>query len=137
MRKTVIVAAMLLATAGCSKIDKGVCWSAETKELLHQKIAAQSDVTQKQVDQAQLRYGIIRSQGMGLVNIAATDFNLEKIDQAAAAADCSFELSVAVDFGNQKLKSAGRIPFSIRAAETGKTLTISAGSIHQIMEALQ
>ncbi|QAY85401.1 hypothetical protein CUN61_15990 [Pseudomonas arsenicoxydans] len=132
-----IAVAMLLATAGCSKIDKGVCWSAETKELLHQKIAAQSDVTQKQVDLAQLRYGIIRSQGMGLVNIAATDFNLEKIDQAAAAADCSFEFSVAVDFGNQKLKSAGRIPFSIRAAETGKTLTISAGSIHQIMDALQ
>jgi hypothetical protein len=74
---------------------------------------------------------------MGLIDIAVTDFNLDKIDQAAGAADCSFEFSVSVNFGNQKLKSEGRIPFSIRAGENGKTLSLPGSSIPMVIGSLR
>lgn len=137
MKKAFAGLAILVVLGGCSKIDKNVCWSEETKDLLHQKIAAQRDSTQKQVDDIQLRSAILRSPGMGLIDIAATDFNLDKIDQSAGAADCSFEFSVSVNFGNQKLRSEGRIPFAIRSGENGKALSLPNNSIQMIIANLR
>lgn len=128
---------MLAAVAGCSKIDTGACWSAETKELLHQRIVAQSSSTQQQVDQIQLRNQIIRQPNMGLIDIAATDFNLEKIDKVAGSADCSFEYSVSVNYGNEKLRGGGRIPFSLRPGESGRVLSISADSMRAVISELR
>lgn len=128
---------MLSALAGCSKIDTGACWSAETKELLHQRIVAQRSATQQQVDQIQLRNQIIRQPNMGLIDIAATDFNLEKIDKSAGTADCSFEYSVSINFGNEKLIGGGRIPFSLKPGESGRVLSMPETPIQMVIAGLR
>ncbi|MGC6369196.1 lipoprotein [Pseudomonas sp. K2I15] len=138
MKKMIAVAGILVALAGCDKVDKNICWSPETKTSVDALVDAQGKDIKPMIQSYFDLRGVEVFFGPVNVNLKKTDFSLEKIDSETGSADCSFALGVEAKYNaSAALTGSGRVRFSSRIGEHGRYITISKSDIPPVIAAMK
>lgn len=134
--KILLCAAAVITLAGCSKVDKEICWKQETKDAVSAIIGSQRQQIGEGLQSAIQKSGIKPSIPLS-TDMKTSDYSLERIDNDTGLVDCSMKLSISLPYAPGKaLTSEGKVFFSSREGEHGRYIEVSKTNAQSIAESL-